>query len=294
VAVAALLGIIGQLLFFDVGLGVNLPIAIGLLLLAGWLVRRRTPSLLSLEFWLAPLSVLFAAFAAVRADPVIEFLDLLTSLGLAAGWLAALGGLQVIARPFWSLVALGFRAAGWASGGAIPALLGARERLPSPGSLRRRLGSALPVARGLAIAVPVVLVFIALFSAADAVFSRVIGDLFGFDLDLGDLPVRVVLAMAFGWVVAGALAFAAADRDVDLDSQAEDADGWKVGTTEAVTVLSAVAAVFLLFVILQGAYLFGGRDTMQASGIGYAEYARRGFFELVAVAFLAGGLVIGS
>jgi hypothetical protein len=100
--------------------------------------------------------------------------------------------------------------------------------------------------------------------------------------------------MALGWVAAGALALTAAERDIEVVPHAESSDGWKVGTTEAVTVLSAVAAVFLLFVILQGAYLFGGRDTMQASGIGYAEYARRGFFELVAVAFLAGGLVIGS
>jgi uncharacterized protein DUF4153 len=293
VAVAALLGIVGQLLFFDVGLGVNLPVAIGLLLVAGWLVRRRTPSLLSLEAWLAPGALLFAAFAALRADPVIESLDLLTSLALAVGWLAALGGLQVVTRPFWSLVALGLRAMGWAAVGAIPALAGARDGLPSIGGFRRRLGTALPVVRGLAIAVPIVLVFIALFSAADAVFARVIGDMFNLDLGLGDLPGRLILAVALGWVAAGALAFAAAERDVDEVPNGRS-DGWKVGTTEAITVLSAVAAVFLLFVVLQGAYLFGGRDTMRASGIGYAEYARRGFFELVAVAFLAGGLVIAA
>ena len=293
VAVAAVLGIVGQLLFFDVGLGVNLPIAIGLLLVAGWLVRRRTPTLLSLDAWLAPGALLFAAFAAVRADPVIESLDLLTSLALAAGWLAALGGLQVIARPFWSLVALGFRAMGWASVGAFPALADGRDAFPSMGSLQPRLGGALPVVRGLAVAIPVVLVFIALFSAADAVFARVIGDLFGFDVDLGDLPARLLLAVAVGWVVAGALAFAAAEH-AEGARPAGASEGWRIGTTEAVTVLSAVAAIFVLFVVLQGTYLFGGRDTLEASGISYAEYARRGFFELVAVAFLAGGLVIGA
>lgn len=58
--------------------------------------------------------------------------------------------------------------------------------------------------------------------------------------------------------------------------------------------LLAVDAVFAVFVALQAAYLFGGLDTLQAAGLTYADYARRGFFELVAVAVLAGGLVIAA
>ena len=43
--------------------------------------------------------------------------------------------------------------------------------------------------------------------------------------------------------------------------------------------------------ILQVAYLFGGLDTLAATGLPYAQYARSGFFELVWVAVLAGGLL---
>jgi hypothetical protein len=57
-------------------------------------------------------------------------------------------------------------------------------------------------------------------------------------------------------------------------------------------VLLALDAVFVAFVALQAAYLFGGFDTMRAAGLTYAEYARRGFAELVVVAALAGGLVV--
>jgi hypothetical protein len=70
------------------------------------------------------------------------------------------------------------------------------------------------------------------------------------------------------------------------------APSWRIGSTEALTVLVAVNAVFIGFVGLQAAYLFGGLDTMQAIGLSYAEYARRGFFELVAVAVLAVGLAL--
>ncbi len=43
--------------------------------------------------------------------------------------------------------------------------------------------------------------------------------------------------------------------------------------------------------MLQVAYLFGGLDTLAAAGLTYAEYARRGFFELLAAAALAAAVV---
>jgi hypothetical protein len=61
---------------------------------------------------------------------------------------------------------------------------------------------------------------------------------------------------------------------------------------EAATILIVVDLLFAVFVVLQLAYLFGGRDTLALSGITYAEYARRGFFDLVMVAFLSGTLVV--
>ena len=56
--------------------------------------------------------------------------------------------------------------------------------------------------------------------------------------------------------------------------------------------LLALDAIFGLFVVLQAAYLFGGLDTLALSGMTYSEYARRGFFELVAVAVLSGVVVL--
>jgi hypothetical protein len=66
----------------------------------------------------------------------------------------------------------------------------------------------------------------------------------------------------------------------------------RLGTTEAATILVVVDLVFALFVALQLAYLFGGNDTRALAGMTYADYARRGFFELVLVAVLAGMLVV--
>ncbi len=70
------------------------------------------------------------------------------------------------------------------------------------------------------------------------------------------------------------------------------ARGGRFGTVEAATVLIVLDSLFAVFVVLQLAYLFGGRDTLSAAGMTYAAYARRGFFELVAVAALAGAVIV--
>jgi hypothetical protein len=64
-----------------------------------------------------------------------------------------------------------------------------------------------------------------------------------------------------------------------------------LGCTEALTVLLSVDLLFGGFMLVQGAYFFGGMDTLDRTGMTYAEYARRGFFELLAVTGLALGLL---
>ena len=60
-----------------------------------------------------------------------------------------------------------------------------------------------------------------------------------------------------------------------------------MGMVELGTVLGLLNLLFLAFVGVQVGYLFGGRAHLFAvSGLTAADYARRGFFELVAVAAL--------
>jgi hypothetical protein len=294
VAIGAALGLVGQLLFFDVGLGINLPIAIALLLVGGWMARppATRPSLA--DAWLGPAAVLFAAFAALRADTTLVTLDLLAALALSGAALATFGGREVVSRPWGSVLRAAFTVAGWAGGGAVAALRGARRRLPAADRARDRVRPAVPILRGLLIAAPILVVFVTLFASADPIFAQAVEDLVGFDLDLGDATGRLVLAGALGWLATGLLALSASETPTPprtADAAASDA-AWRLGATEALTVLLLVDVVFAGFVGLQAAYLFGGLDTLQAVGLSYAEYARRGFFELVAAAVLAIGLTV--
>lgn len=290
--VAGALGVVGQLLFFDVGLGINFPIAITLLLGGGWLLRRRRTWPVLHDAWLGPAAIAFAAFAAIRADPTIAFLDVLTSVALSGFALASFGGRPVVTRSFSALVRLAVGALGWAVTGAAPALGTARDQMPSAAAVGRRAAPAMPVVRGLVFAIPVVILFVALFASADAVFGRLVADLFGFEFEFGDVGWRLVVAASLAWLAAGGLALAAsAPAASPLDTTTARRG---LHATEVLTVLVAVAVVFAVFVALQAAYLFGGLDTLAAAGMTYADYARRGFFELVAVAILAGGLVIAG
>ena len=60
-----------------------------------------------------------------------------------------------------------------------------------------------------------------------------------------------------------------------------------LGITEVATAVAALDLLFLLFVVVQFRFLFGGDTLVQVTpNLTYAEYARRGFFELVVAVFL--------
>ena len=61
-----------------------------------------------------------------------------------------------------------------------------------------------------------------------------------------------------------------------------------LGKTELAIVLGSINLTFIAFVAIQARYFFGGADVVAITpDLTYAEYARRGFFELVWVSGLA-------
>ena len=117
------------------------------------------------------------------------------------------------------------------------------------------------------------------FAAADAVFQTLLSDFFGFDVAeaLGHLFLTLVLA----WIAAGALwvSLLAQGRD---NLSVRRPDVYSLGIGEVGTVLGLLDLLFVAFVAVQIRYLFGGADrVVSTAGLTYAEYARRGFFELV-------------
>ena len=290
---AAAFGLLAQLLLYGVGLGLNVPVTIAVALTAGWLARPSTaPALRTADAWLPIAALMLAAFVAMRGDPTLVALDVLGSLALTAAALASFAGVRVVEQSLDRLAALGRRVIGAAAWGAAEPLETVARSIP-PGRTRGNLARATPVLRGLLIAIPLLLVFGLLFSAADAVFARYAGDFLSWQVDWDTLVGRLITAFVAAWLAGGMLAYISSNRAAG----SELATGaWvgrpRIGTAECLTVLVALNALFAVFVAFQATYLFGGLDTLDASGLTYAEYARRGFFELLAVAFGVAGVIL--
>jgi len=304
---AALIGLVAQAWLFRTVLGVNVVLLTAAVLAAGWVVAGlagRANRFDRSDAWLPVGALVVAGMIGLRSDPTVVFLDAATGAMLLAASMAALGGAAVTRRSALAVAVLGAGVLGWICVGIVRLSIAARRPADAPGWRSRLPAWAAPIARGLLIALPVLIVFVALFASADAIFATLAGNVLAWQVDFGELPIRVALAFLVTWPVAGLLAVGvgaaglhrqtAAPMPQSLGAAAAEPlplfPG--LGVTEAVTILVAVDVLFALFVILQLAYLFGGLDTMAAGGITYANYARGGFFQLVAVTVLAGGLVV--
>ena len=294
---ALAIGVLADIALDGPAFGLNLPVLTAATLVAAWLLRRpgRAPD--PLDAWLPVSALVLAAFVAVRADPFVTFLDIAGAAVFMGASVAAFSGLAVTRRSATVVMAT----AAWVLE-AVVAGAGRALRAGRPAASdgpRHAPAWFGPVGRGLILAVPLVLIFAVLFASADPIFNRGFQDVMHFRIDLGDLPGRVIFVLAIAWLAGGLLTVAAhglpALERASLGAAAHSASVIPerlLGTTEALVVLVAIDLIVGLFVGLQLAYLFGGLDTLAAAGMKYSDYARRGYFELVAAAALAGGILV--
>ena len=295
--IALAIGLLGEIALDGSAAGINVLLMTSAILAAAWVVRRpgRAPD--PLDAWLPVSALVLAGFVAIRADPFLAALDLSGAAASTAGSVAAFSGLAVTRRSSSVILVIGAWLIESTLAGAARLLLVAR---PAPRETPRTWPAWLgPILRGLVLAVPLVLIFGVLFASADPIFRRGFDEVLGFRVELGSLPGRLLFICGVAWLAAGLLAVAARGvPQVETASLGAAAPPTTIGlprslgTTEALVVLAAVDAVVALFVGLQLAYLFGGSDTLAAAGMTYSDYARRGYFELVAAAALAGGILV--
>ena len=202
------------------------------------------------------LALALASFAALRDAAWVVALD------LTAAWLAA------------CVAAAGPRAA------ALVAPLARLNDLPSV--LPRATGRLAPAFRGAFLGGFLVVPFAALFLAADAAFAELGGRI---PLPGGEsLPLR---SAVFAVALLATLGLALTARRPR--KRREPLGRGRLTPLEWAIPLGALVALFAAFVAVQLAVLFGGHDhVLETAGLTYAEYAREGFWELLA----AGGLTL--
>lgn len=280
-AAALGLGILGDGLLRATPWGINVLLWISaLVVFSAVLGRLGKVGFRGGEWWLAPLAMLFTSFVAWRAAPMLVFLNFSMVLGSLSLFAVRgrQGSLKLSGIFEYSLG--GFYAGLCAVAGPVPAVAKDVEWREVAGG---RGQSALAAIRGTLIAAPLLLIFGSLFVAADAVFEGLVRDVF--DFDVAEELSHLLLAGFISWICAGLLRLVFVGRAPDWTSPDRPAN-LSPGAVEVGVVLGLLNTLFLAFVIVQVRYLFGGLDAISSAGLTYAEYARRGFFELVVVTAL--------
>ena len=288
-SLALAFGLLAQYLFYRTALGINVGIASAMILAVAWRIRPAGARIDRLDRWIAPAAIVFAFLPALRVDLMLLLFDIPATLVLVTMAAVSFAGVRLTRRAVDLLVILGLVVVGRiVAGGAL--LLAALPDLGRP-LARRGGGRIASVGIGIALAFPFLVVFALLFASADAVFSSAVNNVFDFrKWSIGDLVGRVFVAALFAWVAGGLFIVAGRSADPTIPALLPRLRG-VLSSTAGLTALVAIDALFVFFVALQIAYLFGGIDTLNATGLTYSAYARRGFFELIAVAVIAGGLL---
>lgn len=247
--------------------------------------------------WLLPPLFFFAAMAMVRDHAALTVLNVLAVLCLLAylAFFYAAGRLSGVTAFGAALTPLRVAGASLYAGQPVAAAALAETQWRQNG--RRHL---LPFLRGGLFALPVLFVFTLLLTSADLVFADYVSDALNLEIvpTLVEWAWRALLILGLAWLLLGGLVYALSRSSTPEElSLLEKGVQWlpqhiSLGFTEALVILGSVNALFFSFVLVQFTYLFGGERELARTGVTYAEYARRGFFELVLVAVLALSLIL--
>ena len=141
----------------------------------------------------------------------------------------------------------------------------------------RRLGAA---AAGVVTAALLLAVLIPVLSSADALFAAATSSLRAFvSSHLNETLWKLVLALAaLPFIFSLLYALAHPTPLKTAQSKAVSAD-----PMAPVLVLAALDALYLIFLSVQSAGLFGGAEYLASRGLSYAQWARSGFFQMTGV-----------
>ncbi len=282
-AAAVLLGLMFDYLFFEKSFGVSVFIfeaaAVALTLWFSARFHRSTRSTL----WLLALVLFFAAMVAVRANLFLTFLNIVASAGLVLLATKEMLKKHIVAFRipdyFFTVVITPFK--------ILRRSLQALSFLTTPAQKSSTVVFR-RVVIGIVLALPFLLIFGALFASADLAFKQLIDSIFRFQAP-DELVAHIIFIVGTSVVALGLFAYIfniPAETKLS-ETKVVDAKPEKTvvdRTIEVKVFLWLIAGLFAIFLVFQVAYLFGGAINISQGSFTYAEYARKGFWELLVVA----------
>lgn len=138
------------------------------------------------------------------------------------------------------------------------------------------------VLRGVVLTLPILIVILILLSSADMIFSYYLNNIFKiFEIfQVSDLVPHLIVTILFFFYIFGFIWSFKYEKIYEVSKSKSTV------SFEALTVMPVLLilnVVYLIFTVIQLSYLYGGGNAVLPSSFTYAEYARKGFFELVTV-----------
>jgi hypothetical protein len=136
---------------------------------------------------------------------------------------------------------------------------------------------------GLLISIPILFVVLYLLMSADTQFEKMMGDIpHLFKIIDGDSIARLIVILIFAFAFFGLLQVLL-KKQIKAIIHKVTVPSLKMDAIISITVLVLINAVYLLFTVVQFKYFFSGSLNGDFT---YAEYARKGFFELLFVTLI--------
>lgn len=248
-----------------------------------FLTKNKDNKNLRFAYYSSIIATIFAFLFAFRGNGIVQLVNLATAtfFSLIALYLYKYAGNIVYTIPNFLLTPFVVLAS---TLGSFFGLF--KQSTWVSGSLEKDTTSSL--VRGLLIAVPLFVVLLFLLIQADPIFNKLTQDVF---TNIGERAIVSLL------VFVGLISFGSA---VVLEKVQEQKDTQPVisgKSHELAIITGSVIFLFAVFIAIQFRYLFfsvGERELSQLgiASLTYSEYVRKGFFELLIAATIAGGVVV--
>ncbi len=278
--VSLLLGVVFNYFFYEIeSFGIAFPLYVALVLVGLFSIAHFFTKRVNNDVrWLIVPLLFFSTMVAVRSSDFLAFLNVVASLLLLLFINEVSFGGKVknfLVEDYVNIVFLPFR--------FIRSLFQTVARVFSQSRTQKEQTTLSHVTKGIVMTIPILAIFLSLFSSADLIFQTYVSDLISIE---PETVSRSILALIVTIIFIGAYAYSFQEKESLLTPQ-QTTKNYSIGNIERSILMGSVNVLFFIFIVVQLTYLFGGESAISAQGFTYAEYARRGFFELIAVAIVS-------
>ncbi len=287
-----------DLLFWKKEPGISFLIMVILTLVGGLLLSLGEGIRPAKNSWFLLIPVLFfSAMTVFREEPFTTFINYLLTVGAMALLAVTYTGGKWWNYSFSDYVSNFFKLFLSAISKALM-LFVAKDKKDTDGiqeetletTPKKKGATSWSIIRGLLLALPIVLILAALLASADPIFNQnfeAILKLFRIE-KLGEYLFRAFYILILGYFLAGTYLHAyTSSKDDQLIGLEKPWLPPFLGWIESIIILLGIDLLFAFFVGIQFKYFFGGQTNIHIDGFTFAEYARKGFSELVIVAVIS-------